>query len=136
MTQQSHYQAHNLRKPQFQCSLQHCLQWPAHGSNLDVHQQMNGQRRYGICWAVLSHSVVSDFVTHGLQPTRLLCPWGFCRQEYWSGQLIPSPGTLPDPGIEPGSPALQVDSLPAELLEKPIVHIYNEMLLSHKKEQI
>ena len=32
------------------------------------------------------------------------------------GSLIPSPGDLPDPGIEPGSPALQVDSLPAELL--------------------
>ena len=33
--------------------------------------------------------------------------------EYWSGWPIPSPGDLPDPGIEPGSPALQVDSLPA-----------------------
>ena len=29
------------------------------------------------------------------------------RQEYWSGLLFPSPGNLPDPGIEPGSPALQ-----------------------------
>ena len=36
-------------------------------------------------------------------------------QEYWSGEPIPSPGDLPDPGIELGSPALQVDSLPAEL---------------------
>ena len=35
-------------------------------------------------------------------------------QEYWSGWPILSPGELPDPGIEPGSPALQVDSLPAE----------------------
>ena len=42
-------------------------------------------------------------------------------QEYWSGQPIPSPVDLPDPGIEPGSPALQVDSLPTELLgEVPI----------------
>ena len=41
-------------------------------------------------------------------------------QEYWSGKPIPSPGDLPDPGIEPGSPALQVDSLPTELLGKPI----------------
>ena len=40
-------------------------------------------------------------------------------QEYWSGQPIPSPGDLPDPGIEPGSPALQADSLPTELLGKP-----------------
>ena len=32
---------------------------------------------------------------------------GFSRQEYWSGLPFPSPGDLPDPGIEPGSPALQ-----------------------------
>ena len=38
-------------------------------------------------------------------------------QEYWSGQPIPS-ADLPEPGIEPGSPALQVDSLPTELLGK------------------
>ena len=40
---------------------------------------------------------------------------GFSRQEYWSGLPFPSPRDLPDPGIEPGSPALQVDSLPTEL---------------------
>ena len=43
---------------------------------------------------------------------------GFSRQEYWSGLPCPPPGDLPDPGIEPGSPALQVDSLPAELQGK------------------
>ena len=37
---------------------------------------------------------------------------GFSRQEYWSGFLFPSPGDLPNPGIKPGSPALQADSLP------------------------
>ena len=36
----------------------------------------------------------------------------FSRQESWSGVPFPSSGDLPDPGIEPGSPALQVDSLP------------------------
>ena len=36
-------------------------------------------------------------------------------QEYWSGQPIPSPGLFPDPEVEPGSPALQADSLPADL---------------------
>jgi len=36
----------------------------------------------------------------------------FPRQEYWSGLPFPTPGDLPDPAIEPGSPALQVDSLP------------------------
>ena len=35
----------------------------------------------------------------------------FYRQEYWSGLPLSSPGDLPDPGIQPGSPALQVDSL-------------------------
>ena len=36
---------------------------------------------------------------------------GFSRQEYWSGLPFPSPGDLPDPGIEPGSPALEADTL-------------------------
>ena len=40
---------------------------------------------------------------------------GFSRQEYWSGLPFPSPGDLPDPGIEPWSPALQADSLLTEL---------------------
>ena len=38
----------------------------------------------------------------------------FSRQEYWSGQPFLSPGDLPDPGVQPRSPALQVDSLPSE----------------------
>ena len=38
----------------------------------------------------------------------------FSRQEYWSGLPFPSPGDLPNWGIEPGSPALQVDTLPSE----------------------
>ena len=40
---------------------------------------------------------------------------GFSRQEYWSGLPFPSPGDLPNPGIEPRSPILQADSLPTEL---------------------
>ena len=39
---------------------------------------------------------------------------GFSRQEYWSGVPFPSPGDLPDPGIEPGSPALQANALTSE----------------------
>ena len=38
----------------------------------------------------------------------------FSRQEYWGGLPFPSPGDLPDPGVETGSPALQADSLPSE----------------------
>ena len=73
-----------------------------------------------LCCAVLSHSVMSSFLQfHGLWPARLLCPWGFLRQEYWSGLPCPSPGNLPNPVIEPKSPALQVDSLLSEPPGKP-----------------
>ena len=41
---------------------------------------------------------------------------GFSRQEHWSGLARPSPGDLPDPGIKPGSPTQQADSLPSESL--------------------
>ena len=43
----------------------------------------------------------------------------FSRPEYWSGYPFPSPGDLPNPVIEPSSPALQADSLPAEPQGKP-----------------
>ena len=64
--------------------------------------------------SVQSRSQVQLFVT----------PWtiesmAFFRPEYWSGWPFPSPGALPNPGIEPRSPALQADSLPAELSGKP-----------------
>ena len=45
----------------------------------------------------------------------------FSRQEDWSELPFPSPGELPDPGIEPRSPTLQADSLPTE----PPGYIYN-----------
>ena len=48
----------------------------------------------------------------------------FSRQEYWIGLPFPSPGDLPDPGIEPRSPALQGVSLPTELPGKPTKCIY------------
>ena len=44
---------------------------------------------------------------------------GFPRQEYWSELPFPPPGNLPNPGIKPGSPALQMDSLPTELKGSP-----------------
>ena len=47
-------------------------------------------------------------------------PWTVSRLKYWSRQPFPSPGDLPSPGIKPRSPALQVDSLPAEPQGKPI----------------
>ena len=74
----------------------------------------------GMC--VLSHfSHVRLFAT----PWTICSPpdssaMGFCRQEYWNGLPFPPPGNLPDPGIEPASPALQVDSLPLSPQRSPI----------------
>ena len=69
---------------------------------------------------VLSHSVMPNSLRpHGLHPTRLLCPWGFSREECWSGLPFPSPGDLPNPEVQPRPPTLQVDSLPAEQPGKP-----------------
>ena len=45
---------------------------------------------------------------------------GFSRQEYWTGMPFSSPEDLPNPGVEPGSPTLQADSLPAELPGHPM----------------
>ena len=47
----------------------------------------------------------------------------FSRLEYWSGQLFPSPGHLPKPGIKPRYPALQADTLPYEPPGKPKISL-------------
>ena len=52
---------------------------------------------------------------------------GFSRQEYWSGVPLPSPGDLPNPGIESGSPALWADALPSEPPGKPNL-VYEDMI--------
>ena len=64
--------------------------------------------------------VVSDSATPWTVATRLLCP-GFSRQEYWSGLPFPTLGDLPNPEIEPDSPALKSDSLPTEPPGKPCI---------------
>ena len=46
------------------------------------------------------------------------------RQEYWSGLPFPPPGDLPNPGIKPGSPALQADPLLPEPPGKPVTALY------------
>ena len=71
---------------------------------------------------------------HGILQARIL-EWvaiSFSRQEYWSGLPFPSPGDLPDPGIKPGSPALQADTLTSEPpgLGKPKHLISSVQLLS------
>ena len=55
---------------------------------------------------------------------------GLSRQEYWSGLPFPSPGDFPNPGFEPGSPALQADSLPSESPGKPPTIIGNKKNVS------
>ena len=79
------------------------------------------------------HLTLLKVKVKSLSPVRLCAtPWtvayqaplsmGFSRQECWSGLPFPSPGDLPDPGMEgmePGPPALQADSLPTELRGKP-----------------
>ena len=71
-----------------------------------------------------SHSVMSN----SLQPHELYIAYQaplsmeFSSQEYWSVLLFTSPKDLPDPGIEPGSLALQVDSLPSEPQGSPKIH--------------
>ena len=74
-----------------------------------------------LCYAVLC-LVARLYLTlrsHGLQAARLLYPWGFSKQEYWSGLPCPPPGHLHNPGTKPRSPALQVDSLPSKPPGKP-----------------
>ena len=71
----------------------------------------------------------------------LVIPWtvahqaplsmGFSRQEHWSRLPFPSPGDLPDPGIEPKSPALQADSLLTERLSLPF---QSYIVLVHKTQ--
>ena len=79
---------------------------------------------------LLQYSCLGNPMDRGAWQARLfVTPWtvayqapssmGFSRQEYWSGLPFPSPGDLPNPGTEPGSPALQTDALPSEPPGKP-----------------
>ena len=99
-----------------------------------VHGDSPGKNTWVGCQALLQ----GIFQTQGLNPGLLHCRWFFAiwatreAQEYWSGQPIPSSRELPDPGMELGSPALQVDSLPAESPGKPTV-TYTAFKLRDKK---
>ena len=68
-------------------------------------------------YTLVSYSVMSEsqllatlWTVDGQAPLSMK----FSRQEYWSVLVFPSPEDLSNPGIEPGSPALQADSLPSE----------------------
>ena len=62
---------------------------------------------YAYCCCLVGKSFVTPWTIARQAPLSM----GFPRQEYWSGLPFASPGNLPDPGIEPTSPALQADSL-------------------------
>ena len=83
-----------------------------------------------IPWTEEPGGLQSIVKVKSLSPVRLfVTPWtvahqapsskGFSRQEYWSGLPFPSPGDLPNPGIEPRSPSLQADALTSEPPGKP-----------------
>ena len=88
---------------------------------------------------VKSFSPVQLFMTPWTVAYQAPLSMEFSRQEYWSGLPFPSPGDLPDPGIEPGFPALQADSLPLSHPGSPLKYnrftvlyyflIYNKMIL-------
>ena len=93
-----------------------------------------------LCCAALSPSVMSASLwPHSLQPTRLLCPWRFSRQEYCSELPRPPPGDLPNPGIEPalqaGIWATRVAHSPGWLPIKgsslPVSVVEWEVMLAH-----
>ena len=69
--------------------------------------------------AVKLLSRVQFFVTPWTVAHQAPLSMGFSRHEYWSGLPLPSPGDLPNPGIEPGSPTLQADALTSEPPGKP-----------------
>ena len=73
-------------------------------------------------------SRVQLFVTPWTVACQAPLSMGFSRQAYWSGWLFPPPGHLPEPGIKPVSPALQVDSLPTVPPRKPSSPYFINML--------
>ena len=108
MTQHSHYQIYTQRNhPLFKCSSFLLLSWP---------------NAYMFAYMTMC-SVVSDSMRpHELQPTSLLCPWGFYRPEYmhgeyntriqtWSGLPCLPPGNLLTQGLNPCLLHWQADSL-------------------------
>ena len=103
---------------------------------LPLHRLWKGFSNLSVCWNHLCVGVSRLVVCDSLQP-QWTAAWQaplsmeFSRQEYWSGLTLPSLGDLPNPGIEPGSPALQADSLSSEPQGKqPAVYPSQSLWLS------
>ena len=94
---------------------------------IKIKKKIVGLKKIKSCYERISVSCsdMSDSLpSHGLYPARLLRPWHYPGKNTGSGLLLPSPGNLPNPGIEPGSPALQTNSLQSEPPGKPCDRIY------------
>ena len=81
---------------------------------------------------VKSLSCVQLFATPWTVACQTPPSMGFSRQEYWSGLPFPSPGDLPNPEIEPGSPTLQADSL---LFQPPGKLCWEETVKGQEQKQ-
>ena len=80
-------------------------------------RRTHDNRNACVCVCVcVSHSVMSDSATPWTKAHQAPLAMEFSGQEYWSSLPFPSPGDLPNPGIKPGSPALQADSLRSEFI--------------------
>ena len=85
-----------------------------------------------VCVCVcVSISVMSDSVTPWTIARQALPSMDFSRQEYWSALPLHSPGDLPSPGMKPGSPTLQTDSLSSELPGKSTSFKYVTYIVEH-----
>ena len=109
-----------------------------------VHSKNNNKKKVGIEILIpdaieFKNTEINKYIVkvNSLSHVRLFAtPWTvtyqahlsmeFSRQEYWSGLPFPSPGDLPDPGIEPRSPALQADPLTSEPVYRGT--LYNNMI--------
>ena len=88
---------------------------------LNVHREKYRWHTLGCSHKLIENKAESEsrsVVSNSLWPHGPYTPWNSPGQN-WSGYPFPSPGDLPNPGIEPKSPTLQADSLPAEPQEKP-----------------
>ena len=113
-------------------------EWPSspHTASAAFHERETNSHLFKaiVIWTCFLHSSQIYFLTIQfsghltLEGLKLLVPWScltfssfmdFSRQEYWIGWPFSAPREVPDPGIEPQSPALQADSLPSEPPGKP-----------------
>ena len=80
--------------------------------------QSEGESESEVTQSCLTLCDPMDYIAYQAPPSM-----GFSRQEYWSGLPFPSPGDLPNSGIEPGSPSFQADALTSEPPGKPKTQI-------------